>query len=179
MLETLISSKTRLKLLLKFFLNSNTRAYLRGLESEFKESATAIRTELNSLERAGMLTSETEGNKKYFRANVEHPLYEQLHQIVLKQVGIDQILLNVTQRLGKLEQVYLTGSFAQGLDSPIIDILLVGDIDSTYLVSLLVKVEELVKRKIRYLVYASQRQLLDDFKERNTPLLLWHNVACE
>ena len=50
MLETLISSKTRIKLLLKFFLNSKTKSYLRNLESEFGESTNAIRVELNRLE---------------------------------------------------------------------------------------------------------------------------------
>ena len=56
MIETLISSKTRIKLLLKFFLNSNTTSYLRSLESEFGESTNAIRVELNRLENAGMLS---------------------------------------------------------------------------------------------------------------------------
>ena len=153
MLETLISSKTRLKLLLKFFLNSDTRAYLRGLESEFKESATAIRTELNSLEKAGMLVSETQGNRKYFRANVTHPLYDDIHRIVMKQVGLDQIIQNITDRLGLLERVYLVGSFAHGLDSPIIDIVLVGAVNKAYLVSVLDKLERVVHRKIRYLTF--------------------------
>lgn len=64
MIETLISSQTRIKLLLKFFLNSNTKAYLRSLESEFSESSNAIRLELNRLEQSGMLSSFMEGNKK-------------------------------------------------------------------------------------------------------------------
>ena len=50
MIEVLISSKTRIKLLLKFFLNSNSKAYLRGLEQEFAESTNAIRVELNKFE---------------------------------------------------------------------------------------------------------------------------------
>ena len=57
MLETLISSKTRIKLLLKFFLNSKATSYLRGLESEFGESSNGIRIELNRFEKAGMLSS--------------------------------------------------------------------------------------------------------------------------
>ena len=68
MIETLISSKTRVKLLLKFFLNSRTTAYLRSLESEFGESTNAIRIELNKLENAGMLRATLNGNKKYFQA---------------------------------------------------------------------------------------------------------------
>ncbi len=74
MLETLISSKTRIKLLLKFFLNSKTTSYLRGLESEFGDSTNAIRLELNRLEKAGMLTAFMQGNKKMFTANTDHPL---------------------------------------------------------------------------------------------------------
>ena len=67
MIETLISSKTRIKLLMKFFLNSKTTAYLRGLEGEFGESTNAIRLELNKLEKAGMLSSFSKGNKKMWR----------------------------------------------------------------------------------------------------------------
>ena len=75
MIDTLISSKTRIKLLLKFFLNSNNKAYLRNLEEEFGESTNAIRIELNRFEQAGMLTSLSEGNKKVFSANTRHPLF--------------------------------------------------------------------------------------------------------
>ena len=55
MIETLISSKTRVKLLFKFFLNKETTAYLRGLENEMGESTNAIRIELNKFEKAGLL----------------------------------------------------------------------------------------------------------------------------
>lgn len=65
MIETLISSKTRVKLLLKFFLNSKATAYLRSLEEEFGESTNAIRLELNRFEDAKMLTSEPDGKKKF------------------------------------------------------------------------------------------------------------------
>ena len=58
MLDSLITSKTRIKLLLKFFLNSSMKAYLRGLAEEFGESTNAIRLELNHLEEAGLLKSE-------------------------------------------------------------------------------------------------------------------------
>jgi len=75
MLDTLISSQTRLKLLLKFFLNSSTSSYLRDLESEFGESTNAIRLELNRFEQAGLLSSASIGNKKMFSANTQHPLF--------------------------------------------------------------------------------------------------------
>ncbi|HMS99836.1 MAG TPA: ArsR family transcriptional regulator, partial [Saprospiraceae bacterium] len=87
MIEALISSKTRIKLLLKFFLNSNNKSYLRSLESEFGESSNAIRVELNRFEEAGMLSSFTSGNRKYFQANTQHPLYNEVHNILRKQLG--------------------------------------------------------------------------------------------
>ena len=73
-----------MKLLLKFFLNSNSKAHLRGLESEFSETSNAIRLEINRFEEAGMLKSEFKGNKKIFQANLEHPLFNEIHNILLK-----------------------------------------------------------------------------------------------
>ena len=107
MIEALISSKTRVKLLLKFFLNSNTKAYLRGLETEFGESTNAIRVEINRFELAGMLKSELVGNKKIFQANIKHPLFQELHNILLKHVGLDTVIENVIERLGEVDKVFL------------------------------------------------------------------------
>jgi DNA-binding transcriptional ArsR family regulator len=174
MLDTLISSKTRLKLLFKFFLNSNTRGYLRGLESEFGESSNAIRLELNRLEHAGMLSSELQGNKKFFRANVTHPLYAAIQNILHKHIGLDRIIENVVERLGKVEKVYLAGKFARGLDSQIIDLILIGDIDKEYLVQLIEKVEKLINRKVRYLIFTEVEFDEATFKSfEQEPILLW------
>lgn len=174
MIETLISSKTRIKLLLKFFLNSKTTAYLRSLESEFGESSNAIRLELNRLEKAGMLVSQMDGNKKIFRANTLHPLFVEIHNILLKQIGLDRIIEQVITRLGAVEKVYLAGKFAQGIDSQIIDLILVGDIDRTYLVKLIEKSESIVRRKIRYVIYTTtEMQKIQWDQIGSEPLLLW------
>jgi predicted transcriptional regulator len=74
MTGSLITSQTRIRLLKKFFLNSSTQAHLRGLESEFGESTNSIHIELNILERAGLLKSVRNGNKKFYPANSTHPL---------------------------------------------------------------------------------------------------------
>ena len=84
MLDTLITSKTRIKLLLKFFLNSNASSYLRNLEGEFGESTNGIRLELNKFEKAGLLSSRISGNKKLYSANTAHPLFNDIHNILLK-----------------------------------------------------------------------------------------------
>lgn len=173
-IDALISSKTRIKLLLKFFLNSHTTAYLRSLESEFGESTNGIRLELNRLEGAGLLVSESEGNKKIFRANTRHPLFREIHNIVLKHIGLDQIIENVIQRLGQVQRVYLTGDFSKGMDGQVIDLLFIGDFDKTYLTTLVEKAEKIVGRKIRYLIYTpDEAAQLDWSKFDPEPLLLW------
>lgn len=174
MIETLISSKTRIKLLLKFFLNSKTTAYLRSLEGEFGESTNAIRVELNKLENAGMLSSSVKGNKKIFQANTKHPLFGEIHNILLKHIGLDQIIENVVERLGDVEQVYLIGDFAKGQNSQIIDLIFIGDIDKTYLLNLIEKAEKLIQRKVRYLIYTDIELPKSRLNEMNPErLLLW------
>ncbi|PCJ67820.1 MAG: transcriptional regulator [Bacteroidetes bacterium] len=153
MIETLISSKTRVKLLLKFFLNSSNSSYLRGLEAEFGESSNAIRLELNKLEKAGLLDSNVKGNKKYFQANTKHPLFNDINSILLKFTGLDKIIEKVVRNLGDLDQAYVVGSLAKGLASEVIDLVFVGDIDKAYLFELIQKVEEKLDKKIKYLCY--------------------------
>ena len=154
MLETLITSKTRIKLLLKFFLNINNQGYLRSLEQEFNESTNGIRQELNRFEQAGLLLAEADGNKKLYRANTLHPLFKDLNSIIRKFVGVEALLEKVVDRLGNVQKVYLEGRIAQGLDSDIIDLMIIGnDIDRNYLSSLVEKAEPLLGKKIRYLVF--------------------------
>jgi hypothetical protein len=154
MLETLITSKTRIKLLTKFFLNPQAKAYLRGLEGAFGESSNAVRLELNRFEQAGLLSSAMEGNRKVYTANTTHPLYPDIHNILRKHLGIDQIIEEVTQKLGHVEQVWLSGEFAKGNDSTTIDLLLVGTaIDQNYLEKLRDKASSLINRAIRLTLF--------------------------
>src|SRR5690349_18351530 len=148
MIETLISSKMWIKLLLKFFLNSRSRSYLRGLETEFGDSTNNIRLELNRFEKAGMLKSYMEGNKKYFQANTDHPLDNEIHNILIRYLSFDTIIDTVVERLEEIKEVYIIGQFSKGLDSPVIDLMFTGDVDENYLVKLIHKAEALIKRKI-------------------------------
>ena len=175
MIETLISSKTRVKLLMKFFLNSNTTAYLRSLEEEFGESTNGIRLELNKFEKAGFIDSYSEGNKKLFKANTKHPLFKDINSIVLKLTGLDYIVDYIIQRIGDLHKVYLVGKLANGQNTNIIDIVLVGDnINQTFLLEQVQKAEKKIGKKIRYVHFGSEEFELSKIKEPGMhPLLLW------
>ena len=173
MLDTLVTSKTRLKLILKFFLNPRSSAYLRELAEEFKESSNAVRLELNRFEQAGLLKSEAKGNKKLFRANVIHPLYKDINSIIRKTIGIDKIVDEVVARLGKVEEAYVTGDFAVGKNGKTIDILLAGtDIDKDFLHRLIDKTESLINRKIRYLIL-SPSEVAAHLGDEKGSMLIW------
>jgi predicted nucleotidyltransferase len=175
MIESLITSKTRIKLLLKFFLNSSTKAYLRGLETEFGESTNAIRLELNRFEQAGLLSSHSEGNRKFFTANTTHPLFPDIQSLMRKHLGIDQLVEQVIEHLGEVKKVYLTGSFAHGLESPDIEILLVGgEIDTIYLDTIIAKAGKLIHKNILYQLMPVL-QFDEDFADlgQENLLLLW------
>ena len=158
-------------MLLKFFLNPNNSAYLRGLESEFGESTNAIRQELNRLEKANMVSSKFNGNRKLFKVNKAHPLYNEINGIVRKYFGLDIIIENIISRLGELESVYLTGDIIEGKDTSIIDLIFVGRVDQGNLVGLIKKAEGLIGRRLRFLVMSSEELLgLADDKK----LLIWN-----
>ncbi|MBI3235981.1 MAG: ArsR family transcriptional regulator [Bacteroidetes bacterium] len=174
MIETLISSKTRIKLLLKFFLNSKNTAYLRNLEEEFGESTNAIRLELNKFEKAGFLASNSEGNKKIFSVNTKHPLFKDINSIIMKMVGLEYVIDYVLQRIGDLEKVYLVGNMSRGKDTNIIDLVLVGDnLNKTFLIEQIEKAEKKIGKKIRYVHYGVNEFDLGKIKEPGMhPLLV-------
>ncbi len=174
MLDTLITSKTRKKLLLKFFLNSASYTYLRSLEQELGESPNALRIELGKFEKANMLISSMKGNKRMYRVNVNHPLYREIHNIVIKTIGFDRIIDNVISKIGNIEKVYVLGSFAKGIDSNIIDLLFVGtQINTTYLLKLVEKAEKMIERKIRYLTINLNELTNFIGSNHDDMLLLW------
>jgi hypothetical protein len=176
MLDALITSKTRIKLLLKFFLNSSKKDYLRNLEFELGDNTNAIRVELNKLEAAGLLKSFSQGNKKIFQSNTEHPLFGDINSILMKITGLDQLITRVLNNVGELNRVYLTGDLAQGNDSEMIDLILIGDINREYFSGLVIKAEKYIKKKIRFVVFQPQEFIDKKAKIlQENDLLLWEN----
>ena len=153
MLNTLITSQTRIKLLLKFFLNPTTSGYLRQLATEFGDSTNGIRVELNKLMEAQILISETRGRNKYFSANSTHPLFEDIRNIVLKSTGIDKVISNIINKIGDVSLAFIRGDYAVGLDSGLIDLVIVGlDINTREIERVKKKTERLINRNISILI---------------------------
>ena len=170
----LISSKTRIKLLTRFFFNPATRSYLRELANEFNVSTNSVREELNQLTKTKLLTSQKSGRQVFYKANRNHPLFPELKSMVGKVMGIDQVIDGIVARLGDLERAYLLDDYAEGKDTGIIDLLLVGDIDQYHLNDLSRKTERYIKRKIRSLVMSREEYKAFEPKLKELPnILIW------
>ena len=153
MLETLITSKTRLRLIIKFFVNIANKGYLNSLANEFGESTNSVRKELNNLSSAGYLKKYNENNKVIYRANSSHPLFKIIQKIVHKHLGIQDILETVYERIGDVNKVILLGDCAKGIDSGLIEVLIVGKkINRNYLNKITPKIEKKINRKVNFFV---------------------------
>ena len=153
MLDSLITSKTRLRLLIKFFVNIANKGYLNSLANEFGESTNSVRKELNNLSSAGYLEKHNQNNKVIYSANASHPLFKIIQKTIHKHLGIEEILETVYNRIGDVKKVLLLGDYAKGIDSGVIEVLIVGNkINKEYLEEITPKIEKKIKRKVRFFV---------------------------
>jgi hypothetical protein len=160
MLGELITSKTRLRLLIKFFISQTNRGYLNGLATEMGESTNSIRKELNHLQGAGYLEKVKVDNKVEYRANVKHPLFEVMQKVVFKHLGLEDVVDEVLERMGGVDQIILIGDYAKGNDLGHIEVFLIGQgLNMEYIAQLEDKIEDLIGRKISF--YLASKFLSD------------------
>lgn len=152
MLETLITSKTRLRILIKFFINVTTNGHLRGLATEMQESTNAIRKELNNLSDAGYLDKFNEKNRVSYKANSKHPLFLTLQKIIHQHIGLESIVSSILERLGSIKTIIVVGDYANGIDSGVIEVVLVGDdLDKDYINRLANKIKSKIDREVHFI----------------------------
>ncbi len=152
MLETLITSKTRLRILIKFFINVTTNGHLRGLATEMQESTNAIRKELNNLSDAGYLDKFNEKNRVSYKANSKHPLFLTLQKIIHQHIGLEAIVSSILERLGSIKTIIVVGDYANGIDSGVIEVVLVGhDLDKDYINILANKIKSKIDREVHFI----------------------------
>ena len=160
MLGELITSKTRLRLLIKFFISQANRGYLNGLATEMGESTNSIRKELNHLQGAGYLEKVNVDNKVEYKANTNHPLFDILQKVVLKHLGLEDVVDTVLERMGDVEQIILVGDYAKGKDSGLIEVFLIGQgLNMDYIAQLEDKIEKIIKRRVSF--YLASKFLAD------------------
>lgn len=153
MLNSLITSKTRLRMLIKFFINAANNGYLNGLANEFNESTNSIRKELNNLSSAGYLLKSKENNRIIYNANTSHPMFAVLQKIIRQHLGLEEIVETVIERIGDIDQIALTGKYAKGIDSGNIEIIINGSkVNKEYLENIKPKIKNKIGREVSFLL---------------------------
>lgn len=151
MLEALIPSRTRVKLLTLFLLNPGREYYIREIERTTGENINAIRRELANLESFGLISGQRRGNQQYFSAETGHFLYPELQRIILKTEGIaGEIRTSLSGEA--VTCMFIFGSFAKGSAGAgsDIDLFIVGDVSEDRLIPVIHTCEETLGREINY-----------------------------
>lgn len=172
-LSDIITSKVRKKILELFFSNLKEMYHVRGIVREVGEEINAVRRELTRLEKVGVLKKEPRGNRVYYWARPDYPLYGDLLAVVSKSVGLGADIVNNRGKIGKLSFVMFSGRFARGKDKKHeddVDILVIGNVILPELATLIRTQESKSSKEINYTVMS--REEFDFRKKRRDPFLL-------
>ncbi|MCH7589172.1 MAG: nucleotidyltransferase domain-containing protein [Chloroflexi bacterium] len=163
-LEALFTSRARVEVLKLFLLNPSNRHYLREVASLTRQPVRAVQRELARLETVGLLLSTREGNRKYFQANHEFPVFPELKALFVKTAGLgDLIRVRLLEGPESIVLSFIFGSFARGEESSLsdIDVMVVGDITGRALARILTPAKEELGREINPVIMRT-----DELQER-------------
>ena len=164
MLATIFGSKLRAKVLGWLFTHPDERYFVRQLTSLLGEDSTNVSRELTRLEKTGILILTTEGKQKYYQANRESPVFNELHGLIVKTVGAADVLRTaLAPAIGRIELAFIFGSIARSADDrrSDIDVMVVGAISFGDTVDLLSTAEEKLGREVNVVIYP-----IPEFKQK-------------
>lgn len=172
MLQDIIISKVRVKLLEMFFSNPAELYHVRGLVRKTNEEINAVRRELANLLKAGLLRSERRGNRLYYWINHNYSLYQELLSIVAKETGLGEQIIKNKNRIGRICFCVFSGKFARKAErkEDEVDILVVGEIVMPELAALVKAEEEKRGKEINYTIMTEEEFVFR--KKRRDPFLL-------
>jgi len=157
LLEKLFSSRVRIRLLTIFILHPDEQYHIRTLETEVDAQYSAVWKELKNLEQIGLLESEFSAGRKLYRLNTEFPLIEEFRGILLKTVGVGDLIRQILNQIGGIEESFIFGSFAEGEPNAEsdLDLMLIGQVDLSELSPMILQMEERLGREVNYIIYTS------------------------
>jgi uncharacterized protein len=162
MIDKLFSSKAKVEILKLFLFNSKNNFYQRQIASLTKQPIRGIQRELEKLQKLGLIESSVQGNRIYYRANRNCPIFKDLKNILFKSVGIAESLKEEL-KTGNINVAFIYGSYARGDEniSSDIDLMVIGEISSKDLSGILSSLKKDLMREINYVVFSVQ-----EFTER-------------
>ena len=148
-LSDILSSRVRAEIFRLLFGLDEKEVYLREMERQASLSLGTIRQDLQKLLKLDLVVPRRDGNRLYYRANTEHPLYPDIRKLVLKTAGLVEIFKSVLDRDG-VEVAFVFGSLASSREKAAsdVDLMVIGAIGLRALSSWLSGVSEQIGREI-------------------------------
>lgn len=130
MLEDLIISRVRVKLLQIFLTEPGQMIHVRELVRRSKEEINAVRRELAHMDKAGMVSKEHRANRLYYTFRKDYPLYYDLLELITKTTGLGGAILRNKNKLGRVKFAMLSGKIARNIPGSAekVDLLIVGNV---------------------------------------------------
>lgn len=75
-------------------------------------------------------------------------MFKLLQQVVHKYLGLDTIVEQILERMGNVKQIELIGDYVKGIDSGIIEVNVVGEINTDYTQNIIPKISEITSRQV-------------------------------
>lgn len=172
MLEDIVISRVRVKLLELFLSHPEKIFHVREMVRQTNEEINAVRRELAHMEKAGMVSKEPRANRLYYSFRHDYPLYFELLELIAKTKGLGLDILKNKAKLGKIKFAMLSGRFIRSkmVPSENVDLLVVGNIVLPELAQIVKNEEVRRDKEINYTVMTQ-----DEFefrKSRRDPFIL-------
>lgn len=152
----LIFGKTRRAILTLLYGHSDEEFYLRDLVRRTETALGAAQRELGLLTAAGLVQRVRRGNQVYYQANSSNPIFAELKSILTKTAGVRDVIEEALQPLvDRVKVAFVYGSVAKGRETATsdIDLMIIGDVEFSEVVSCLSDVEKKLGREINPSVY--------------------------
>ena len=153
MLEQLLGSELRARVIGWLFTHPDERFYVRQLAALLDKDSTNLSRELARLESLGILLSERDGRQKYYRTNPGSSVFVELKGLATKTAGVVDVLRQAVEGFGnQIDAAFVFGSFARQDETAAsdIDLVIIGDTDPVSLHGALAQAEEVLRRAINY-----------------------------
>jgi predicted nucleotidyltransferase len=138
--------------------------YMRELARHLRRTPSSLQRELASLVRGGILSQKREGKHVYFQAATDSPIFEELHRLILKTVGLADVVREQLKPLaGRIQWAFIYGSVARSDEHPAsdVDLMIIGKVGLALLSSPLRKAERRLNRAVNPATYTP-----DEFAQR-------------
>ena len=161
-----MGSKTRVTLLSKLMMDPHRRYYIRELSKLLNIPYSMLYREVKNLVSLGIITVENKGKISLLSVNTDLPYFEELRGLMIKTVGLGDMIRDALSGFVGIRYALIYGSFASGEETERsdVDLLAVGDIDEEDLLMSMSGVEKSVDREVNYILW-SEDEFLKRVKE--------------